>query len=103
MLIQQGDVLIHKIASLPKGLKKLGKKEKGFVLADGEVTGHAHVITEEDTVFVAEDGTLYLSVEAPTIIQHEEHKAVTVEPGVYRVGRVQEVDPFSEEIHNVAD
>ena len=102
MLYQQGDVLIHRIEKLPP-VKKLARRENGFVLADGEVSNHAHVIEEEDTVFVAEDGTLYLSVDAPVIVHHEEHKAITIAPGIYRVGRVQEVDPFTKEISAVRD
>ena len=67
------------------------------------MTGHAHVIADEDTVFVAEDGTLYIQANAPVTVYHEEHKAITIEPGIYRVGRVQEVDPFTKEISSVRD
>lgn len=29
-------------------MKKIKKSEKGFIIAEGEVTGHAHVINEKD-------------------------------------------------------
>jgi hypothetical protein len=102
MFLQQGDVLIFKIEKLPAGLKLLKKDERGFTLAHGE-SGHAHVIADEDTVFVSEDGTLYVQASAPVTLHHEEHKAITIDPGLYRVGRVQEVDPFTKEISSVRD
>jgi len=35
--------------------------------------------------------------------RHEEHGPVTLEPGVYEVGRVAEYDYLSEMTRNVAD
>ena len=101
---QHGDVLLLKVAAIPVGAKPRKPANGRCVLAEGEATGHAHVMdcgTAE--MFEAEDGTLYLSVKEPTELTHEEHATQTVEPGVYEIGRVVEVDPFEGEVRTVAD
>lgn len=100
---QQGDVLFNRIDQLPDGIVPVSKKSRGYVLAEGESTGHAHVI-EEDTVEMYEkDGTIYLRVKEFSTVQHEEHLPVTLDPGIYEIGIVIEMDPFSEQIRKVVD
>jgi hypothetical protein len=98
---QQGDVTLERIAALPAA----ARKPAGRVLAHGEVTGHAHRLTDSsDGLLVEIGGQLYLSVGAGGAeIAHEEHGAVKLEPGDYRVGRIQEYDHFAEEARRVAD
>lgn len=97
---QQGDVTIQP-TTIPVGTRK----PAGRVLAHGEVTGHAHRLTEaSDGLLVEIDGQLYLSVgEKGATITHEEHGAIEIPAGEYRVGRVQEYDHFSEEARQVRD
>lgn len=101
LLIQQGDVLIHQITTIPAGTQK----DAGRVLAHGEVTGHAHRLTEaSDGLLIEIDGQLYLRVgEGGATITHEEHKPVELPQGDYRIGRVQEYDHFAEEAREVRD
>ena len=101
--IQQGDVNINQISSIPDGAHPISKKTRGYVLAEGGSTGHAHVI-EEDTVEMYEkDGTLYLNVKESSVVKHEEHLPVVLDPGLYEIGIVVEIDPFSEQIKRVVD
>ena len=81
-----------------------------IVLALGEVTGHAHAIALDDGPVKArlfDAGTeRFLQVLAASILDHEEHAAIALEPGVYRVskfgtGTQREYTP--EAIRNVAD
>lgn len=97
---QQGDVTIQP-ASIPAG----PRKNAGRILAHGEVTGHAHRLTESsDGLLVEIGGQLYLSVGAGgATITHEEHKPVELPQGDYRIGRVQEYDHFAEEARQVRD
>jgi hypothetical protein len=112
--IRQGDVLLSPIKALPKGNKKAIHPEKGarFVLAHGEVTGHAHAIYEFDQDQVVEkmlaeqaneiaeaaiaramaqrsvqlwdiDGEWYLEVRKPSEMRHEEHTAPKIPAGFY--------------------
>ena len=100
---QQGDVLIRAIDNLPKKLKRK-QHPRGAVLAEGEVTGHAHVVIGDGVeVWEAEDGTIYVSAPRGGELVHEEHHAQYLEPGHYRIGIVREYDHFAEEARNVAD
>jgi hypothetical protein len=104
MLIQQGDVLISKVNSIPKAAKTLYPKSRGYVLAEGETTGHAHVITDTASVEMYEtDEQVYMKVLKEITVTHEEHNPVVVEPGIYQVGKVQEYDHFAEEAKAVQD
>lgn len=101
---QQGDVLLERIDALPDGLKKVAPKARGYVLAEGEVTGHAHVLDEIDNVEMFEkDGRFYVNVKKESKLTHEEHGTHIVIPGIYRVGGVREYDHFGEEVRAVKD
>jgi hypothetical protein len=63
MQIVQGDVFIVS-ASIPKGAKKVKKTKRGYVLAEGEATGHCHAVTEEIEMY-EKGGTLYLKNDKP--------------------------------------
>ena len=89
MMKRQGDLLIVKVIKVPEG----AVKAKSRVLAEGEATGHLH---ELDTGEVYEKGgILYFKVEegVKATLKHPEHKAVTFEPGDYRVVRQREYEP----------
>ena len=98
---QQGDVII-KESPIPQVAKRVFRKPRGFVLAEGEATGHAHVI-EEHIEMYEKDGTYYLRVERPVTVRHEEHKPIRLDGGTYKVQIVREYDPFEEEVRRVAD
>tara|TARA_Y100000034_G_scaffold134218_1_gene201997 strand:- start:3590 stop:3907 length:318 start_codon:yes stop_codon:yes gene_type:complete len=97
---QQGDVLIKACDSS----KFKGKPVVGHVLAEGELTGHAHRATGDGVaVMEAPDGTRVLSAPNGAEISHEEHGKVAVAPGTYEIGIVQEYDHFAEEARAVQD
>lgn len=105
---QHGDVLLKSIKKIPesKKTKKVGRTNKGFVLAEGEATGHHHVITEteEQGVELVEiDGTLYIKAAEDFTVRHEEHKPIKMPKGNYEVGKVQEFDHFEKEQRDVID
>lgn len=97
MMYQQGDVLIKKVS----GVK--GKKLSHRVLAEGESTGHKHVVTIGDGDLYEDNGVLYLHCETECTVTHEEHGPVTIPAGDYEIGIVREYDHFAEEARNVAD
>lgn len=100
--LQQGDVLMRSCTKIPKDAK-VKKHARGWVLAEGEVTGHAHEVIGEGVEVLEKDGVLYLSAPKGGTIKHEEHKAFTIPPGNYTVGIVKEYDHFLEEARQVAD
>ena len=80
-------------------MKKLEKP----ILAEGEATGHAHVLVD-DSVDVFEDGGLRLfGLSEETDLVHEEHGKITLPPGEYESGKVIEYDHFLEEARQVID
>lgn len=98
---QNGDVLIFAENQLPEGLFKL---DHG-TLAYGEKTGHHHTLYDGDFEQYEDSRTKvrYLRVITPCNLKHQEHKPITIDPGIYRIGIVREMDHFSEEIRRVAD
>lgn len=102
MHIRQGDVLVSAIPALPAGLTAKRPDAGRLVLAYGEVTGHAHAIDATlGELFEDHDGALYLRLDAPAQLRHEEHAAIALQPGTYRVGYQREYAP--EAIRRVVD
>jgi len=64
------------------------KKIKGRILAEGELTGHAHRITLD--VFEGPDNTR--EFEGAATITHEEHKPITVPDREWSTAQVREFD-----------
>lgn len=96
---RQGDVFLIATASLPDK----GRTERRNVLAEGEITGHAHRLRESASgqVFaVGEDLYLEVLADSATIV-HEEHGPVTVPRGGYAVRIQREYSP--KEIRRVVD
>lgn len=107
---RQGDVCIIPIAGMPKVkavLTEVPRTPRGVVLQEGEVTGHAHRITEENTVLFepGEASVLaerFLRVGAGgAVLTHEEHAPIELPEGWYEVRRQREYEP--EAIRLVAD
>ena len=96
------DVIIKSIFKIPEGAERVFRSERGYVLAEGEATGHAHVI-EEHVEMYEKDGVLYIRADKPVTVKHEEHKLVRLERGIYKIGKVREYDPFEEEVREVKD
>jgi len=79
--LQQGDVIITKLEELPDGdAVTVSPGVRGHVLADGEITGHAHVIPSNHATMTRIGAKLYITVLAPTRVTHEEHKPLDLDP-----------------------
>ena len=91
---RQGDVLLICNAEIPEEKRKLCHS----VLAEGEVTGHKHQVTEGD-VELYEDvvGNIYLKVfSLDAKITHEEHGLINLPKGDYEVQIQREYDPIGD-------
>lgn len=103
---QQGDVLIEYTDVMPEGGHLVSPSRQGFIIAEGEATGHAHVLDAAGVLEVREvNGMLYARIGTePVGLSHEEHARQTLEPNsVVRFRRVQEYDHFAEEARRVVD
>lgn len=99
--IQQGDVNLQRVKSIPNGAKKLNHR----TLAYGEVTGHHHTIADEDVELYEKDGVLYVSnpMDVDAILTHQTHGDVKIAPGTWRYLPRHEKDHLSEMTRRVID
>jgi len=99
---QHGDVLLYKVDTIPQDCKQV-KAKNGFILEKGEGV-HTHVIEKVDGLEVYEkDGVVFLKVDSPVELDHEEHGVKVIEPGIYRKEIENEFDYESEESRKTQD
>ncbi|WP_027482335.1 hypothetical protein [Deinococcus pimensis] len=99
MLYRHGDVLLHLVEHLPARVFP----RTGATLARGEATGHSHRFDTPQDVHLWQHGPdLYVEVlHDHARLVHEEHHAITLPRGVYRVWMQREYSP--EAIRRVVD
>lgn len=94
--------MLRKLKSKPDGeQKQIGKLR--CVLADGEHTGHQHVVESEDAELVQIGERMLLKLAKQATVVHQEHKPITLSPGIWEVGRVREYDWFQHMERTVVD
>ena len=92
---RQGDVVIRKLAETDAD----DVQEHQSILARGEVTGHAHRLTDGE--WRCNGRTLVVITYA--LLEHEEHSTIRLLPGVYEIFGQRELDPFTEIHHWLND
>jgi hypothetical protein len=98
---RQGDVLLVKVDSVPKGATREKNNEDSIVLAYGETTGHAHRLKATGVLAYQWQGDRLIEVTETSALTHEEHSPITLVPGVYKVVHQREYTP--ERINRVVD
>ena len=91
-MFRQGDVLLMPVAEMPRG-RQVEPEDGRLVLARGEATGHHHSVAARDGELVDAAEGVFLQIMAPTPLEHQEHGAITLQPGAYRVLRQREYVP----------
>ncbi len=87
--LRQGDVLL-----IPTSETVKNTKLPHLTLAEGEVTGHRHRITQGEAELYAHAGTLYLKVLSPTaLLTQEEHQPIAIPKGDWLVRIQREYEP----------
>lgn len=98
---RQGDVLLQ---SFPGMLPPERTKLPHLVLAEGEVTGHKHQITDGQAELYKNGGTLFLRVQSETAtLTHEEHKPIQIPSGTWMIRIQREYEPILEGWRHVTD
>ena len=106
---RQGDVLIVKTDSKPSARhKRVARDERDrVVLAHGELTGHAHAISEKGATLyqrtVRGEVNRMLRLSRSVKLEHEEHDTIELPAGTYEVRQQREFEPGSRRHRNVAD
>jgi hypothetical protein len=94
VMFRQGDVLLVRVPEVPTG--KAVQPENGrLILARGEATGHHHsvaVLDENAELIEAAEG-VFLRIMAASTLEHQEHAAIALAPGTYKVTRQVEYEP----------
>lgn len=110
---RQGDVMLVRVNGLPDGVREVARDQHGrFVLAEGELHGHAHAIREKNVCawrMADSDEIDFVQVSGGgASLNHEyasgqkaEHEPIVMDEGVYRVVRQREYSP--ERIVRVVD
>lgn len=101
LTFQQGDVIGRKLDAMPEG-KILRTQRKRLVLAHGE-SGHSHVIEDDEAELILIGERMLLRLNKEATVVHEEHKPITLEPGIWEIGRVREYDYFQHMAREVRD
>jgi hypothetical protein len=122
----QGDLNFRPAKEVPKGAKDItsaliDQERGGYLLALGEVTGHAHVLVKEkktDVKIMEQNGRRYIVVNgAPVKLLHgtftapgkvrenetDKHQVVILPPGIYEQGFEVGYNPWLKTFKQVID
>ena len=99
---QQGDVFGKKLNEFPSGPRKVIAK-KHIILAEGEATGHAHVIDDDEAELIQIGEKILLNLAQSAVLQHEDHGPIPLSPGIWDIGRVREFDWLQQMERKVTD
>lgn len=87
--IRQGDVLLF-----PVQTAVVGEALPHLTLAEGEVTGHKHRISEGQAELREDEGTLYLTVRSDSAtLSHEEHRSLQIPQGTWMIRIQRQYEP----------
>jgi len=98
-IVRQGDVLLVPVDGIPWSRQRDVAPRRGeLVLAEGEATGHAHVVRGRARLVRAtrhhqHPGETYLVVTGRAALVHEEHDRIELARGTYEVRRQREYEP----------
>ncbi|MEM4058430.1 MAG: hypothetical protein QXZ12_06885 [Thermoplasmata archaeon] len=89
-IYRQGDVILRKLDEKNEIITR-EYTDSDYKISDklsisGE-TGNTH---ELDATVYSIHGTQYVVVETPTLLKHNEHHDIEIEPGIYRVDTVRD-------------
>ena len=88
MIIRQGDVMIASCRGIPTGAQKVTPENGRLIVARGEATGHHHSFPHRPEVTLFRDGAtgpFYVRADSAVTLEHQEHSALTINPGIYKV------------------
>ena len=102
--LRHGDISFIKTEMDISNLKKIGSNK--FTVAEGESTGHHHIITATKgtvDVYEGKKGEMIISVNGKAVLTHPEHKTLEFTTGIWKVDREQEFDYFMKAKRQVLD
>jgi hypothetical protein len=88
MIVRQGDVLVARCDKIPATAKPVDQEDGRLIVARGEATGHHHSFPHRPEIALFRDGTtgpFYVRAAATVALEHQEHTALEIPAGIYRV------------------
>lgn len=103
-LAAQGDLLVEAVADLPLSGAPIASAPDGtIVLAHGELTGHRHIVCGGSALLFRDDALArdipaglyvgHLKIAKTATLEHEQHAAISLPAGLYRVRRRRVLEP----------
>ncbi len=93
---RQGDILLCAVERIPPDVKPVPRDGDRVVVAEGELTGHAHAFAAKGVRLFREKGShrFFLRVgKRGAALRHEEHGSILVPQGQYELKRQREYAP----------
>jgi len=81
-MFQQGDLIIYKGDKIPEGAKEIKIGNRFTVLKGEGVNTHDLINAEGKIRGYEKDGILWLNVEQPVEVVHQEHPTQVISPGI---------------------
>ena len=94
-------VLLTRVDEIPKDAVPVKADGRLVILAEGEATGHHHSVDAGSVALLEVGEKRYLSVKEETPLNHQEHAAITLKPGIYEVQR--QTEAWRDELRQVRD
>ena len=100
-IYRHGDIPFYPLKGKVEG--EIVRHNGSFVLAEGETTGHKHLLTCPRMEIRKVAGGYILALVEEAQISHEDHKTIKLPAGNYFVGKEREVDHFVGAVRKVLD
>ena len=97
MIIRQGDLVFRKIDEV-----MTGKPRKKLVIAEGEATGHSHLLSADTATKIYGDKTKFMLTGKAKLV-HPDHDTITFSKGTYVVVNEREFDYAGKQMKKVID
>ena len=88
-LFRHGDLLIQEIFSVPSFAKPISTN----IIAEGEKTGHNHVLNGSHQIYETADNHKYFKAKQELKLEHPEHNTLIIPKGIYTVIHERSFNP----------
>lgn len=102
IMCAQGDVVLIRVESLPKGAEPVRAEGSAYIIAHSE-TGHNHIVMERPDVKMYRlpeeiyEAFLVVGSDEPALLEHQRsydtHETIAIPKGTYRIRRQREYVP----------
>lgn len=94
MIYRHGDVILKQVKELPANFHII-LHQPFCVLAEGEATGHQHLLSSVRNIFFVESlesHERFIKLDTPANLTHQEHAKLEIAAGIYEVLKEREYD-----------